>query len=136
MTLAACEGALGTSPPHAAPANPTAEGRDGRVELTWQAVTDATRYVILWGNGPTATYDNEITGIEGTAYTHEGLENLVKYRYKIVAETSGGRGPESLAVVATPGPVPSAIEWTVVTAQNPGHTIIFPTAKRATRYRI
>ena len=136
MTLAACEGALGTSPPHAAPANPTAEGRDGRVELTWQAVTDATRYVILWGNGPTATYDNEITGIEGTEYTHEGLENLVKYRYKIVAETSGGRGPESLAVVATPGPVPSAIEWTVVTAQNPGHTIIFPTAKRATRYRI
>jgi len=137
MTLSACEGALGTSPPHAAPANPTAEGRDGQVELTWQAVTDATRYVILWGNDPdVATYDNEITGIEGTEYTHEGLENLVKYRYKIVAETSGGRGPESLGVVATPGPVPGPIEWTAVTAQNPGHTIIFPTAKRTTRYRI
>ena len=23
---------------------------DGRVELTWGAVTDATRYVILWDN--------------------------------------------------------------------------------------
>jgi hypothetical protein len=136
MALSACEGALGTSPPHAAPANPTAEARDGRVDLAWEPVTDATRYVIRWGNGPTATYDNEITGIEGTEYTHEGLENFVKYRYKIVAETSGGRGPESLAVVATPGPVPGPIEWTVVTAQNPGHTIYFPAAKRTTRYRI
>jgi hypothetical protein len=41
--------------------------------------------VIQWGTGPTATYDNEITGIVGTEYTHEGLENLVKYRYKNVA---------------------------------------------------
>jgi hypothetical protein len=135
--LAACEGALGTSPPHAAPANPAAEGRNGKVELSWNAVTDATRYVILWGNDPdTNRYDNEITGIEGTEYTHEGLENLVRYRYKIVAETSGGRGPESLPVSATPGPVPGGIEWTVVTAQNPGHTIHFPEAQRATHYRV
>ena len=137
MSLSACEGALGTSAPHAAPANPTAEGRDGRVKLTWQPVTDATRYVIFWGNDPDAvTYDNVITDIEGTEYTHEGLENFVKYRYKVAAETSGGRGPESLAVTATPGPVPGPIEWTVVTAQNPGHTILFPTTQRATRYRI
>ena len=40
------------------------------------------------------------------------------------------------ALRATPGPVPGPIEWTVVTAQNPGHTIYFPTAARATRYRI
>ena len=25
---------------------------DARVELTWGAVTDATRYVILWDNNP------------------------------------------------------------------------------------
>jgi hypothetical protein len=138
LALSACEGALGTSPPHAAPSNPSAEGRNGRVELNWGAVTDATRYVIRWGNDPdAATYDNEITGIEGTSYTHEGLENLVRYRYKIVAETSGGRGPESRAVTAIPGPVPrSRVEWTVVTAQNPGHTIYFPPAENATHYRI
>ena len=93
--------------------------------------------MILWGNDPdAATYDNEITGIEDTSYTHEGLQNLRKYRYKIVAETSGGRGPESLAVVATPGPVPGGIEWTAVTAENPGHTIYFPTSPRATHYRV
>jgi FG-GAP-like repeat len=137
LALSGCEGALGTSPPHAAPSNPTAEGRNSKVDLTWGAVTDATRYVILWGNDPdAATYDNEITGIEGTSYTHEGLENFTKYRYKIVAETSGGRGPESLAVTATPGTVPGSIEWTAVTAQNPGHTIYFPAAPRATHYRV
>src|SRR5688572_24721663 len=137
LALSACEGALGTSPPHAAPANPSAEAGDGEVELRWGAVTDATRYVILWGDDPdVASYDNEITGIEDTNYTHEGLENLRKYRYKIVAETSGGRGPESLAVVATPGPVPGGIEWTAVTAENPGHTIYFPTTPRATHYRV
>ena len=137
LALSACEGALGTSPPHAAPSNPEAEAGDHQVVLSWREVTDATRYVILWGNDPdVATYDNEITGIEGTTYTHEGLENDLRHRYKIVAETSGGRGPESLAVVATPGPVPGSIEWTTVTAQDPGHTIHFPSAPRATHYRI
>jgi hypothetical protein len=137
LALSACEGALGTSPPHAAPANPSAEAGDGRVELRWGAVTDATRYVILWDNNPgPATYDNEITSIEDTSFTHEGLTNSTRYRYKIVAETSGGRGPESLGVTATPGPVPGTIEWTAVTAQDPGHTIYFPPAPRATHYRI
>ena len=56
LALSACEGALGTSPPHAAPANPRAEAGDGEVELNWGAVTDATRYVILWGNDPDARH--------------------------------------------------------------------------------
>ena len=119
------------------PQTRSADGLDGRVELDWGAVTDATRYVILWDNnvGP-ATFENEITGLEGTSYTHTGLENLRRYRYKIVAETSGGRGPESTGVSAVPGPVPGRVEWTVVTAQNPGHTIYFPTAPGANGYRI
>jgi hypothetical protein len=135
--LSACDGALGASPPHAAPANPTAEGADRQVELTWGAVTDATRYVILWDDnqaGP--TYDNEITAVEGTTYTHEGLTNLQVYHYRIVAETSGGRGPESLPVEATPGPVPGRIEWVAVTLDNPGHTIYFSETERATNYRV
>ena len=69
--LAGCDSALGTSPPHAAPANPNAEGGDGQVELSWQPVTDATRYVVLWDNNAgTATYNNEIKDIEGTSYTN------------------------------------------------------------------
>ena len=135
--LAGCEDALGTSPPHAAPSNPSAEGGDTRVELTWGAVTDATRYVILWDNNPgPATFDNVINDIEGTSYVHEGLTNLTPYHYRIAAETSGGRGPESNPVVAIPGPVPASVEWTAVTTQNPGHTIYFAPAEGATLYRV
>lgn len=135
--LAGCDGAFGASPPHAAPANPSAEGEDGAVVLTWGAVTDATRYVILWDiAGSSEPFANEITGIEGTTYTHSGLENLTRYRYRIVAETSGGRGPESIPVTAVPGPVPGPVEWAVVTAQAPGHTISFAPAAGATHYRV
>jgi len=135
--LAGCDSALGTSPPHAAPANPSAEGGDGQVELSWQPVTDATRYVVLWDNNAgTATYDNEIKNIEGTTYTHTGLTNLQTYHYRIAAETGGGRGPESLAVRATPGPVPGPVEWTAVTSQDPGHTVYFAPAADATHYRV
>lgn len=137
VSLAGCEGVLGASPPHVAPPNPAAEASDGQVQLSWGAVIDAKRYVIVWDNNPNgATYDNEINDIEGTSYTHTGLENFSKYRYKIMAESSGGRGPASLAVTATPGPVPGSIEWTTVTAQNPGHTIYFPPATGATHYRV
>jgi hypothetical protein len=135
--LAGCEGALGTSPPHAAPPNPAAEGENGRVDLTWGEVPGASNYVILWDDNPGGpTYENEIGGIEATRYSHTGLTNLREYHYRIVAETSGGRGPESLAVQATPGPVPGPVEWVAVTAQGPGHTIYFPPAQDATHYRV
>ncbi len=135
--LAGCEGSLGTSPPHAAPSNPSAEGDDGAVVLTWSAVTDATRYVILWDTAATGpTFANEITGIQDTTYTHTGLDNLTRYRYRIVAETSGGRGPESNPVSAIPGPVPGPVEWTSVTAQSASQTIYFPPAVNATHYRV
>lgn len=135
--LAGCDGVLGASPPHAAPSNPAAEGIDGQVELSWGAVTDADHYVILWDDNPgKATYENEIKNIKDTSYVHTGLENLRTYHYRIAAETSGGRGPLSLAVAATPGPVPDAITWTTVTAQNPGNTIYFGTVPNATRYRV
>jgi hypothetical protein len=135
--LAGCEGTFGESPPHAAPANPAAEGEDGRVELTWGAVADADRYVVLWDNVQgTPTYENEIKGIEDTSYSHTGLTNLQIYHYRIVAETSGGRGPESRSVSAVPGPVPGSVEWVAVTAQDPGHTLYFPSVTGATHYRV
>jgi hypothetical protein len=136
--LAGCGGTLGESPPHAAPSNPQAEAEDGRVELSWGAVEGADRYLILWDDvqdGP-RTYENKIKDVKGTEYSHTGLTNLREYHYRIVAETSGGRGPESKAVSATPGPVPGSVEWAVVTAQDPGHTIYFAPATNATHYRV
>src|SRR5215207_4315225 len=113
IALASCEGALGDSPPHAAPSNPVAEGADGRVELTWQAVTDAEKYTILWRDEtmPADEFTNKISDIETTFFSHTGLVNDREYEYRIAAETSGGRGPESLAVSDEPGPVPGTVEW-------------------------
>ncbi len=138
LALAGCEGAFGTSPPHAAPANPSAEGVDGQVELRWDAVTDADSYVIRWGDDslPAGTFPNEIKDIEETIFVHTGLTNLRTYRYRIVAETSGGRGPESIIVTAEPGPLPGPIEWTAVTSQSPGRTVHFSPAALATEYRV
>jgi len=136
LALAGCSGVLGESPPHAAPANPVAEGADGRVELTWNAVTGAENYVIFWSDSATGELTNVIDDLTGTSFSHTGLTNLVTYRYRIAAETGGGRGPQSILVSAEPGPVPGPVEWTVVTAQDPGHTIHFAPAAQATGYRV
>jgi hypothetical protein len=131
-----CSGVLGESPPHAAPANPVAEGADGQVAITWNAVTGAEGYLILWSNAPDGDLTNVISDLTATSYTHTGLTNNTTYRYRIAAETGGGRGPSSIQVSAVPGPVPGPVEWTVITAQDPGHTIHFATATQATGYRV
>ena len=134
LTLSGCEKVFGESPPHAAPQFPQAEGADGLVELSWGPVTDADRYVILWSDGVTS--GNQINDITETEYTHTGLTNFRTYQYRIVAETKGGRGPESLAVSAVPGPVPGSVEWVAVTNQDPDHTVHFAPAPGATHYRV
>jgi hypothetical protein len=134
LALAGCEKVFGESPPHAAPQFPQAEASDGFVDLSWGAVTGADKYVILWSDG--VTFDNRINDITETEYTHTGLTNFRTYRYQIVAETKGGRGPESVPVTAVPGPLPGTVEWVAVTNQDPDHTVYFATAPGATHYRV
>ena len=136
LLAAVVTGSCGGSPPHAAPSNPVAEGSDGQVELSWGAVTGAKQYVILWSDLSGESLTNEIKDIEGTSFTHIGLTNFRTYRYRIAAETGGGRGPESNLVSAEPGPVPGPVEWAAVVGGDPGQTIHFATAERATSYRI
>jgi len=138
------------SPPHAAPANPAAEANDAEVELSWGAVTGATKYVILWSDVAGGDLSNVINDITATNFLHTGLTNLRTYRYRIAAETGGGRGPESITVTAEPGPLPGEVEWAAVTSNkpkaptdpddpanpNPGHTVHFATAQGATSYRV
>ena len=49
---------------------------------------------------------------------------------------AAGGDRKACTVTATPGPVPGSVEWTTVTAQDPGHTIYFSPAPAATHYRI
>lgn len=125
-----------SSPPHAAPSRPSAEAGDSIVELSWGAVTGATKYVILWSDVNGSELTNAIKDITTTSFVHAGLTNFRTYRYRIAAETSGGRGPESLLVSAEPGPVPGAVEWAVVISDDPGHTIHFAPVSGATHYRV
>ena len=138
VALASCEGALGDSPPHAAPANPVAEGADGRVVLTWNAVTDAESYSILWRDDTTAgtEFTNIINDIETTTFTHTPLVNLRTYRYRIVAETSGGRGPESLTVSAAPVPCRDRSNGPPQQPRIQVYTVYFSPTTNATTYRI
>ncbi|MBX3703734.1 MAG: VCBS repeat-containing protein [Steroidobacteraceae bacterium] len=136
LALTGCSGVFGESPPHAAPSNPVAEGADGRVELTWNAVTGAQRYVIFWSDAAAGELTNVIDNLTDTSFSHTGLTNLVTYRYRIAAETKGGRGPQSIQVSAEPGPVPGPVEWAVVTTEDPGHTVHFSPALQATGYRV
>jgi FG-GAP-like repeat len=132
--LSGCEDVFGASPPHAAPSNPTAEAGDGFVELDWGPVAEADSYVIRWTDGAGGLV-NEISGITETEYLHSDLTNLAQHRYRIAGETSGGVGPESREVAATPGPVPGPVEWAVVITKDPGHEIYFAPAEGATDYR-
>lgn len=123
--------------PHAAPAFPSAEAGEGQVELQWNAVDGAKTYVILWSDSTSgADTVNEIKDISETRYTHTGLTNFHTYTYRIVADSSGGRGPASLSVQATPGPVPGPVEWTAVVTAGNDQVVHFATAARATRYRV
>ncbi len=138
LAVAGCSKVFGESPPHAAPSNPIAEAGDGFVDLSWGTVTGADSYTILWSDGttPGVSFNNEINNLTETTYTHTSLTNFRTYRYRIVAETGGGRGPESIAVSAVPGPVPGDVEWVAVTSQDPGHTVYFAPAQNATHYRV
>ncbi len=130
-------GCGGGSPPHAAPAFPFAEPGDGVVTLGWNAVAGASKYVILWTDTPGSDLTNEIKDLTATSYVHTGLTYFHTYRYRIVAETGGGRGPKSNEVSAEPGPAPGEVEWTAVTSNDPGHTIHFDTdIANAKGYRV
>ena len=50
------------------------------IKLTWDAVADATKYVVTWDNG------NKSKEVEKTTATIEDLENLTYYYFEVVAK--------------------------------------------------
>jgi len=137
LVLAAVS-ACGDSKIHQAPARPVAEASDTQVALSWQAVPQATGYIIRWEDqtaGETG-FPNEIKDLTETTYIHTGLINFHTYRYQLYARGSGGEGPGSVIVTAEPGPVPGSVEWTVVVTEGDTHKVYFPPAADADGYRV
>ena len=138
LLAAAVLGGCGNSKIHQAPANPSAEGEENQVLLSWREVPDAKSYVIRWEDqtaGETG-FPNVIKDITDTSYVHTGLTNLHTYRYQVYAKGSGGEGPGSLIVSAEPGPVPGSVDWTVVVSSDETHEIYFPEDPTADGYRV
>ena len=96
-----------TTTPPSAPAGLSAEAGNGQVELTWTDPEDdsITRYSLRQKKGSAAW--GSWTAIPGsdadtTTHTVTGLDNDVEYHFRIRARNSGGNGPQSAVVRATP----------------------------------
>lgn len=132
--LAAC----GSAGLHQAPPNPTAEGAEGQIQLTWTAVPGAKSYTIRWEDqtaGETG-FPNSIPDITNTNYLHTGLTDFHTYQYQIFAKGKGGLGPGSVLVSAEPGPIPATVQWTSVVSGSTSQTVYFDMAAGADGYRV
>ncbi|MDD7428870.1 MAG: fibronectin type III domain-containing protein [Oscillospiraceae bacterium] len=89
----------------AAPVDVTAVAGDGKVTLSWTAVTGATGYVVYAYNAAKNSF-SAVGVVSKPGFVHEGLENGLTYSYMIAAYRTVGLSNQysqySLAVSATP----------------------------------
>lgn len=90
----------------AAPANLTAAGDFGKVDLAWDAVANATSYNVYWGtaSGVTVATGNQITGISTAAYSHNaenGLSGGGTFYYIVTTVNAFGESGSSAEVSST-----------------------------------
>ena len=80
-----------SSPPSTSP-TVRASVTNGRVELAWSAVSDATSYSIK--RGTSAGVETVLTtGITGTSYADTVVANKTTYYYVVSAVNGLGEGP-------------------------------------------
>jgi hypothetical protein len=99
--------------PPAAPANLDGTADDGKVALTWNAVSDADNYTVYKYEGTTAPADPDdwtevATSVTEATYTVTGLTNGTIYAFAVKAVNPGGESDFSNVAVATPLTVPEA----------------------------
>ncbi|MBB3193898.1 glycoside hydrolase family 9 protein [Roseateles terrae] len=75
--------------PPAAPA-PTAAAGDGKVTLSWSAVTGAASYEVSRASSATGSYTSLASGLSALSYVDSGLTNGSAYFYKVGARNSAG----------------------------------------------
>ncbi|ALV07831.1 glycoside hydrolase family 9 protein [Roseateles depolymerans] len=112
--------------PPAAPA-PTAAAGDGRVTLSWSAVTGAASYEVSRASSATGSYTSLASGLTALSYVDTGLTNGTAYFYKVGARNTAGvslSDPVSATPVA-PGGGSSACTLTLDTTNDWGSGQVF-----------
>ncbi len=91
----------------AAPQDLVAQAYSQQVVLGWSAVSGATSYAAKRATSSGGPYTTVGTPA-GTSHIDNGLTNGTTYHYVVSAANSGGSGPDSAQVSATPAGIPSA----------------------------
>ncbi len=121
----------------AAPANFTATPGDGRINLSWDAVTSATEYRVYRYDGFSANAFVREGVATGTTYTDTPVTNGEEYRYIVRAYDGTNEGQNSSEVTATPAvPVPAVPANLTATAGDGQVVLSWEAAAGATRYYV
>ena len=96
------------SPPDA-PSNVAATAKDGAVEITWDASSEATSYNLYFSSEAGVTKDNYQSKTNGqkveqvtSPYTQSGLTNGTTYYFVVTGVNPAGESTESAEASATP----------------------------------
>jgi subtilase family serine protease len=89
-------------PPPGAPTGLKATAGNAQVALSWNAVSTATSYNVLRSTSSTGTFTAITNPVSNTNYTDTTAVNGTTYYYVVSANNSGGTGPNSAQVSATP----------------------------------
>jgi fibronectin type 3 domain-containing protein len=127
-----------------APATLTATaGVPGQINLTWSAVTGASRYEVFRYNNSTCPAPNNgvqiASNVSGTTYSDTGLTNGTPYAYFVRVQTSCPNAPFSSCATATPSACtpPAAPASVSATPSAPNQiTVTWSTVAGASSYKV
>ena len=105
------------SPPPAIPTGLHATAANARVTLKWNAVAEATGYVIRRAAGPTGQF-GPIARVPGTTHADTSVSNGTAYTYVVQATNAHGESPACAPATATPVGPPVAPTGFAITSDN------------------
>lgn len=125
-------------PPPVSPEISVTSVNDGKVSLSWNRISSALGYNILYSVG--RDFADPVSVVTTTtSYDITGLSNGTTYYFKIVAYNENGRGPESSSVSAVPLPAllpPTTPDGVSVVSGDRTATVTWTPVDKSTQYKV